>query len=127
MYARIKAYLPGLFFDRAKGLAYAAKMPPGSFHADVAKALMGEQNTRSANAAGFGNLEPGLRGLKRPVLIILGYQDPIGQRPVQQIHQWIRSSLLRYNPQCGHYPWIEQPEKFRSVLSEFLISTNSPE
>jgi pimeloyl-ACP methyl ester carboxylesterase len=54
------------------------------------------------------------------VLIVQGHQDPIGQKPVEEIHSLIKSSTLRYIPRCGHYPWAEQPDLLRTALAEFL-------
>jgi pimeloyl-ACP methyl ester carboxylesterase len=30
--------------------------------------------------------------------------------------------VLVYINQCGHMPWIEQPDQFRRILAEFLES-----
>ena len=63
---------------------------------------------------------PGLRRLDRPVLILQGHQDPIGQKTAEQIHDVIRNSRLTYIAKCGHVPWLEQPEAFARAISEFL-------
>jgi len=109
----IGAVTPPYFFDRAKGLAFAASMPDGAFHADASR-LLGKELRTSYDLRGA------LPNISRPVLIIHGHQDPIGDKTAEDIHDLIPSSTLRYINECGHFPWIEQPEKMRSILAEFL-------
>jgi proline iminopeptidase len=66
------------------------------------------------------DLRSQLRKLRRPVLIIHGHQDPLGDKTAEDTHHLIRSSALEYLFQCGHFPWLEQPEEFRSILAAFL-------
>ena len=65
-------------------------------------------------------LAPRLRQLDRPVLIVQGHQDPVGDKTAEDIHAAIKSSVLTYLNQCGHIRWLEQPEAFRRILAEFL-------
>jgi proline iminopeptidase len=111
----VRSYFPGYFYDRAKGLAYAAQLPDRFLNAAVAE-IMIPALQRSLD------LRKDLIRIKGPVLIIQGHQDPIGQKAVEEIHSLIKSSTLRYVPQCGHYPWVEQPEPIRAALTEFLTS-----
>jgi pimeloyl-ACP methyl ester carboxylesterase len=30
--------------------------------------------------------------------------------------------VLTYVNQCGHFPWLEQPDAFRRILTEFFTS-----
>ncbi len=58
--------------------------------------------------------------LKAPVLIMYGYQDfePITQAYLlQQRMPQARICLLN---ECGHLPWLEQPEAFYQELTRFL-------
>ncbi len=111
----LKAIAPGYFFDRAKGLAFAAQLPAGFFHVDVSALLHADLEKKY-------DLREGLRQVLRPVLIIQGHQDPLGDKTAEDIHALVRASTLRYINRCGHFPWIEQPEKMRAILSEFLNS-----
>jgi proline iminopeptidase len=113
--AAVGAIIPAYFFDRAKGLAFSAQTPNGSFHKDANSLL-------NADLAKNYDLRDGLRQVVRPVLIIQGHQDPEGDKTAEDIHALIRSSILRYLDRCGHFPWIEQPEKMRTVVAEFLSS-----
>jgi proline iminopeptidase len=108
-----RAVTPAYFFDRGKGLAFAAQLTDDSLHSDV-------------NAMLFADLEKGydvrtgLRTLDRPTLIVHGHQDPIGDKTAEDIHSLIKSSTLVYLDKCGHFPWLEQPEAFRRAIGDFL-------
>jgi proline iminopeptidase len=109
----VKAIIPGYFFDRAKGLAFAAATQDGSLHSDSSGMLF-------ADLAKNYDLRAGLKKLDRPVLIVHGHQDPIGDKTAEDIHALIPGSTLAYLNKCGHFPWIEQPEEFRRIVGAFL-------
>jgi proline iminopeptidase len=111
----MRAITPGYFFDRAKGLAFRPLLQDGSLKVRVNTLLFGDM------AKGYDS-RPGLAKLDRPVLIVQGHQDPIGDKTAEDIHKAITSSELKYLNQCGHFPWLEQPEEFRRILSEFFTS-----
>jgi proline iminopeptidase len=110
----IRALTPAYFFDRAKGLAFAQQLHDGSLHALTFSLLESDFNRPEYDS------RAGLRELRRPAIIIQGHQDPIGQKTAEEIHSLIRDSILRYIPRSGHFPWLEQPEQFRSAVAEFL-------
>jgi proline iminopeptidase len=109
----LRAIAPAYFFDRAKGLAFAAQLPDNTTNPD-AMALMSADLDKNYDA------RAGLPKLDRPVLIVHGHQDPVGDKTAEQIHALIRNSTLKYLSQCGHFPWIEQGDQFRAVIAEFL-------
>lgn len=111
----IKAIFPAFFFDRTQGLAAAAAKPGGSYHADTNALLM-------ADLEKSYDLRAGLARVTSPVLIIEGRQDPMGDDTAEEIHARLSASVIRYINQCGHFPWIEQPEKFKAIISEFLTA-----
>jgi len=111
--AAMRAIVPGYFFDRARALAFAAELKDGTFHPAVNSLLMGDLGK------GY-DLRARLKRVDRPVLIIQGYQDPIGEKTAGDIHGLLSKSTLRYINKCGHFPWIEQPEEFRQALAAFL-------
>jgi pimeloyl-ACP methyl ester carboxylesterase len=84
----LRPVVPAYFFDRSKGLAFAAQLQDGDVHADTF-------NLISADRRKDYSLGPGLRKLDRPVLIIQGHQDPIGQKTAEDIHALIKS------PRCA--------------------------
>ena len=108
-----RAVTPAYFFDRAKGLTFAASMAEGSLHAAPSALLF-------ADLMKNYDLRAGLRALNRPTLIIHGHQDPMGDKTAEDIHALIASSTLHYLHKCGHFPWIEQPEAFRRAISDFV-------
>jgi proline iminopeptidase len=111
----IRAITPGYFFDRQKGLAFGSTLTDGTITARVNELLF-------ADMAKSYDSRPGLARLDRPVLIVQGHQDPIGDKTAEDIHRAIKSSVLQYINQCGHMPWVEQPDQFRRILAEFLES-----
>ena len=112
---QIRAITPGYFFDRAKGLAFASQLPDGTVKVQVNLLLFGDM------AKGYDS-RPGLRQLDRQVLIVQGHQDPVGDKTAEDIHASIKSSVLKYINQCGHFPWLEQPETFRRIMTEFFAA-----
>jgi proline iminopeptidase len=110
----IAAIVPAYFYDREKGLAFAASMPDGGFHADSHIPLFTQDAVKNYD------LRASLAAFSRPTLIVHGHQDPIGDKTAEDIHALIRSSTLRYINECGHFPWLEQPDKMRAVVAEFL-------
>ena len=111
----LKAIMPGYFFDRKAGLAFAGVFNEGQLHRDVGERLFADMTKH------YDSRE-GLKKLKRPVLIIQAHQDPIGDKTAEDIHALIAGSKLVYINRCGHFPWIEQPEAFRKALAEFLTA-----
>jgi proline iminopeptidase len=111
----IKAMAPAYFFDRAKGLAFAAQLRPDAVHAQVNALLLADMRRHYDS-------RPGLRRLNRPVLIVQGRQDPIGDSTADEIHATIPGSVLTYVRRAGHYPWIEQPGDFRRAIEQFLAA-----
>ena len=110
---QVRAITPGYFFERAKGLAFASHLPEGTLTLQVNTLLF-------ADMAKAYDSRPGLRQLDRPVLIIQGHQDPVGDKTAEDIHAAIKSSTLVYLNQCGHFPWLEQSDAFRRILAEFF-------
>jgi proline iminopeptidase len=109
----ISAILPAYFFDRGKAVAFAKAMPADSLHTDVGAAL-------TPDLARHYNVRESLKMVDRPALIVQGRQDPVGESTAYEIHLTLRGSSLKLIDQCGHFPWIEQPDKFYPIVSEFL-------
>jgi len=114
----MRAIVPGYFFDRAKALAFAADLKDDSFHPAVNSMLMGDLGKNY-------DLRAGLRKVDRPVLIVQGYQDPVGDKTAEDIHALLSKSTVSYINKSGHFPWIEQPEEFRRALAAFLTTASA--
>jgi proline iminopeptidase len=109
----VRAIVPGYFYDRAKALAFGAQLSESAYHFDVNEALF-------ADLGKSFDLRTGLKMVDRPVLIVAGHQDPIGDKTSEDIHTLIKSSTLVYLDKCGHFPWLEQPEAFRRAIASFM-------
>jgi proline iminopeptidase len=112
---QVRAIAPGYFFERTKALRFASQLTDGTLKVKVNSLLFTDMG-KSYDS------RPGLRRLDRPVLIVQGHQDPIGDKTAEDIHDAITSSTLKYIHQCGHFPWIEQPDQFRRIMTEFFES-----
>ncbi|HEX6811791.1 MAG TPA: alpha/beta hydrolase [Planctomycetota bacterium] len=115
----VRAMTPAYFFDRAKGLEFAVQVQDGFLHMKVNTLLF--QDMRKSF-----DLRPALSTLDRPVLIVHGHQDPIGDKTVEDIHRVIPRSKLHYIHKSGHFPWLEQPEAFRGAVEKFLEEVHPP-
>ena len=115
---RVRAVTPAYFFDRAKGLVWAAAIPDGAFHAKTNELLF-------ADLVKQYDARPGLRKLNCPVLIVQGHQDPVGDLTAEEIHNTIAGSQLTFLDQCGHYPWVEKPDECRQAVAVFLKKTKT--
>jgi proline iminopeptidase len=65
-------------------------------------------------------LHPLLKNLRIPTLIIHGDDDPVPKITAQNIHRSIQDSKYVEIKNCGHFPFIEQPEEYFRVLKNFL-------
>jgi proline iminopeptidase len=113
----IRAITPGYFFNREKGLTFAKQLTDGAVHVKVNVLLFEDM------AKGYDS-RPGLQRLDRPVLIVQGHQDPVGDKTAEDIHTAIKTSVLAYINKCGHFPWLEQPDVFRKAINDFLSATS---
>ncbi len=61
-----------------------------------------------------------LKCVTAPVLILYGYQDfePITQ--AYRLKEHVPQAQLCFLNQCGHIPWIEQPEAYYRAVNTFL-------
>jgi proline iminopeptidase len=67
------------------------------------------------------NLLPKLTSLKIPVLIVHGDEsDPVQPQFAQTIHEHFRNSEFHILNDCGHFPFIERPDEYFSILKAFL-------
>jgi proline iminopeptidase len=66
------------------------------------------------------DLHKSLKTFYKPVLLLCGRQDPIGESTAHQIRETLTQADLTFIEECGHYPWIEQPEKFYEIIIGFI-------
>jgi proline iminopeptidase len=74
-------------------------------------------------------VEPHLRNITCPTLILYGEHDFIVEAAPRRIHGLINGSQLVVIPDSGHYPFIERPEQFTSAVRRFVTdrSPRSPD
>jgi proline iminopeptidase len=58
--------------------------------------------------------------LPMPALFLHGAADPRPARFVETLAKQLPAGQFAAIPQAGHYPWIEQPERFRALLRGFI-------
>lgn len=62
------------------------------------------------------------KNFTRPVLIIQGKQDVMGDTIANEAHKLLSNSQLVFIDKCAHYGWLEQPEQYFSTIYQFLKS-----
>jgi proline iminopeptidase len=64
-------------------------------------------------------LARGLPAARLPVLFVHGEDDPM---PLGDTATLIPGARVETIPDCGHFPWVEQPEAFRAAVERLLES-----
>ena len=65
-------------------------------------------------------LDGSFSDFKAPTLILAGRQDFLGEAVPLQIQASIPSSKLVFMNKCSHYPWLDQPKRYFSLIEDFL-------
>jgi len=110
----IRAMMPGYFFDRKKALLASQEMKPSDFDFELGEWIYKDTVDRKLDLA---KLPVRYRG---PVLVLHGRQDPTGESVPQALSRHYAKSRLRFIERCGHYSWMEHPEKVLAAVAEFL-------
>ena len=64
--------------------------------------------------------KPALKTFKRPVLIIQGQRDIMIEEIAQVTLEALPHAHLKVLAECGHYGWLDQPQKYFSAVFSFL-------
>ena len=102
-----------LFHDRKRAEAlekYFDTDPVNEIAATIIQADLKERNW---------DVRPALRSLHAKVWIIHGRDDPMPLSVSQDIQRTVPGATLEVIDDCGHYPWLDQPERFFSILNGF--------
>jgi proline iminopeptidase len=67
-----------------------------------------------------------LKGIKTPSIIVHGRDDPIPLASSVEAARALGTDLVVLD-ECGHVPYVEQPEGLFAALDPFLDETNPPE
>ena len=62
-------------------------------------------------------LRRGLPAARLPALFVHGEEDPM---PLGDTATLIPGARLETIPECGHFPWVEQPEAFRAAVERLV-------
>lgn len=73
----------------------------------------------------LATLERGLSELSLPTLFVHGEGDPMPMRSTTATAALIPGALVETIPDCGHFPWLEQPEAFLAAVKR-LVSRVDP-
>lgn len=66
------------------------------------------------------DLKPKFKEFSQNALIIIGRQDIVGESTAYKMNDNIPNSELLIIEECGHMPWIEQPNIFYKEVRDFL-------
>jgi len=90
------------------------------------RSLLGKL-VRLARSARQANTEPQLSQIDVPTCIIWGENDRITPPTVaHKFHTLIAESELKWIPDCGHVPMMEQPKAFAQILNDFMLGIKQP-
>jgi pimeloyl-ACP methyl ester carboxylesterase len=64
-----------------------------------------------------------LKGVTTPSIIIHGRDDPIPLASSTEASRALETNLVVLD-ECGHVPYVEQPERLFAALDTFLDETN---
>jgi len=71
-------------------------------------------------------VEEGLADVNVPALVITGaYDVATTVADAQRIHGLLPRSVLEIFPHSGHHPWVEEPERFASLVRGFLVDLDA--
>ncbi len=62
-----------------------------------------------------------LKKFTKPVLIIQGRQDIVGDGTAFKTHLALKNSKLVFLNECGHYGWLDQKEKYKLEVENFIF------
>jgi proline iminopeptidase len=113
---RIRAMMPGYFYDRGKSRMVSNVMKDTDFNFSMGQWIWGDVAKRKLD------LSKMRENFNKPVLILHGRQDPVGESVPQELSQYYKNSKLVFIEKCGHYSWVEQPDTVIFKIGSFLKS-----
>lgn len=113
-YNRGKYLAPAYVFDKKHAPVIAERLTQGN---RTINSIIW-QNIRAINF----DCNEAYKNFKKPVLIIQGKQDVMGDSIAKEAHSLLPNSKLVFIDDCVHYGWLEQPEIYFSAIDRFLDS-----
>ncbi|MBU1011791.1 MAG: alpha/beta hydrolase [Bacteroidetes bacterium] len=111
---RIRARMPGYFYDKEKSKIISKAMQDADFNFSIGQLIWSDVIKRKLNLSKIETL------YNNPVLILHGRQDPVGEFIPCELSRYYKSTKLIFIEKCGHYSWIEQPDKVFSLIESFI-------
>jgi len=112
----IRAMMPGYFFDREKALRTGQEMKDSDFDFNMGNWIWLDIEKN------YLDLDKKRSSFIKPVLILHGRQDPLGESVAISLSAFYTNARLEFIEKCGHYSWIEQPDKVLLTIRDFLLS-----
>ena len=117
---------PAAYRQRAFELSVAGYFSdPGKARDLTPFRVVGRVQQSVWESLGDFDLIRGLEGVKVPSIVIHGRDDPIPLASSLEAARALGTNLVVLDD-CGHVPYVEQPERFFSALDTFLDETNPP-
>lgn len=66
------------------------------------------------------DFHPDLKKIQSPTLLIYGSYDPLTELAGTRIHQAIVKSEFKILDNCGHFPFIEKQDEFKTIIMDFM-------
>lgn len=114
----LRAILPGYFYDRKNSVAFSQALTPAAVNGPMQSLILKEIARQ--------DIGPGMATFTRPVLVLMGRQDPIGESVQYAIRDACKSARLAFIEKSGHFPWIEQTAAFFTTVHGFLDAAHLP-
>ena len=107
-----KAIMPAYFYDRKNSLLLTQQIKPEYWNIDVWWLILSNMDKIDLSEIS--------KSYNKPVLVLHGRQDPVGESIPLVVSQNYPNSKLVFIEQAGHFPWLEQPEVFTDAIISFL-------
>ena len=114
--ASMRAHFNLLFYSQAQRDLYFKKL--GSIRNVGLEPAVGQAVGADASKADF---TPKLAGFAFPTLVLTGrYDMNVAPLTAWRLQQAIPGAKIVFFEQSGHFPWFEEPIKYRTVVEQFL-------
>lgn len=114
--ASMRTHFNLLFYSAAQRDLYFKKLGP--IHNVGLEPAVGQAVGADASQADF---TPKLAGFTFPTLVLTGrYDMNVAPLTAWRLQQAIPGAKLVFFEQSGHFPWFEEPTKYRAVVEQFL-------
>ena len=114
--ASMRTHFNLLFYSQAQRDLYFKKLGP--IHNVGLEPAVGQAVGDDASKADF---TPKLAGFTFPTLVLTGrYDMNVAPLTAWRLQQAIPGAKIVFFEQSGHFPWFEEPAKYRKVVEQFL-------